>query len=155
MSEIRDCLVGTICKWFVCIFFVILPVTWGAFSWLIVNWEYLTLSLISVRLPGLHVETLLNELRSPLLRYSPSTCGDVKHLVSVMLQCCILPSSSSLTYTLPQPPQVSQWVLCPPQLSKPHLHIATALTSQSLGFCCPYCTFLKCSEIDHNLSKLC
>lgn len=111
-------------------------VTWWILQF-IVSWEYLMLCLMSVLLPGLHVETLLNELRSPLLRYSPSTCGDVKHLVSVMLQCCILPSSSNLTYTLPQPPQVSWQVMFPSHLFEPHLCITTALTSQSLWFFFP------------------
>ncbi|KAG7172071.1 Ovarian abundant message protein-like 1, partial [Homarus americanus] len=56
-------------------------------------------------LTRLHVETLLNELRSPLLRYYPRTCADVKHLVSVMLQCCVLSTSASITYALPHPTQ--------------------------------------------------
>ncbi|XP_063878429.1 lysosomal-trafficking regulator-like isoform X2 [Scylla paramamosain] len=76
-----------------------LPVTFSLMQ------SLLTFIIVTYPYAGLHVETLLNELRSPLLHYSPSTCGDVKHLVSVMLQCCVFSSSPSLTYTLPHPPQ--------------------------------------------------
>ncbi|XP_069997726.1 lysosomal-trafficking regulator isoform X2 [Penaeus vannamei] len=65
----------------------------------------LTFVIVTYPYAGLHVDTLLNELRSPLLRYSPRTCGDVKHLVSVMLQCCVLSSSTNITYSLPHTTQ--------------------------------------------------
>ncbi|XP_071541821.1 uncharacterized protein [Panulirus ornatus] len=65
----------------------------------------LTFIIITYPYAGMHVETLLNELRSPLLRYSPRTCGDVKQLVSVMLQCCVLSTSANVSYTLPHPSQ--------------------------------------------------
>ncbi|XP_066957517.1 lysosomal-trafficking regulator isoform X3 [Macrobrachium rosenbergii] len=60
----------------------------------------LTFIIVAYPYAGLNVETLLNELRSPLLRYSPRTCGDVKQLVSVLMQCCVLSGSSSSTFSL-------------------------------------------------------
>ncbi|XP_068245807.1 lysosomal-trafficking regulator isoform X3 [Palaemon carinicauda] len=60
----------------------------------------LTFIIVAYPYAGLNVETLLNELRSPLLRYSPRTCGDVKQLVSVLMQCCVLSGSSSATFSL-------------------------------------------------------
>ena len=41
------------------------------------------------------LSNLLDELRPPLMRYSPNTCSDVKQLVSVLLQCCVLSYSIS------------------------------------------------------------
>ncbi|CAL4062483.1 unnamed protein product, partial [Meganyctiphanes norvegica] len=49
---------------------------------------------------GDSIENVLSEVRSPLLRYCPKTCGEVKQLVSVLLQCCGLPNASTTAVTV-------------------------------------------------------
>lgn len=69
-----------------------LPVTFSLIQ------SLLTFIIVTFPHAGLPVSTVVNEMRGPLLRYSPSTCGHVKHLVSVMLHCCVLPALPALSH---------------------------------------------------------